>query len=177
MGSKTFGVYLAKWRHPSWKWPGRYYGCHREENANCRIFIRDAVREWFASSPRISLRRFLSKNEAGIPPIRRTEENLSTVYFLHLSSEWKSLSVSIHSNTCFPPIYFDPLFTFSRLDLPINVSSPYLISSSFHPYRIHDETPCYILTKKNKRACKVIRFALTDKVPTELFSTFVGETY
>lgn len=23
MGSKTFGVYLAKWRHPSWKWPVR----------------------------------------------------------------------------------------------------------------------------------------------------------
>lgn len=40
----------------------------------------------------------------------------------------------------------------------------YLINSSFHPYRIHDETPCYILTKKNKRACKVIRFELTDKV-------------
>lgn len=40
----------------------------------------------------------------------------------------------------------------------------YLINSSFHPYRIHDETPCYILTKKNKRVCKVIRFELTDKV-------------
>lgn len=24
MGSKTFGVYLAKWRHPSWKWPVRH---------------------------------------------------------------------------------------------------------------------------------------------------------
>lgn len=24
VGSKTFGVYLAKWRHPSWKWPVRY---------------------------------------------------------------------------------------------------------------------------------------------------------
>lgn len=48
----------------------------------------------------------------------------------------------------------------------------YLINSSFHPYRIHDETPCYILTKKNKRACKVIRFALTDKVSNGIIFYF-----
>jgi len=24
VGSKTFDVYLAKWRHPSWKWPVRH---------------------------------------------------------------------------------------------------------------------------------------------------------
>lgn len=24
VGSKTFGIYLAKWRHPSWKWPVRH---------------------------------------------------------------------------------------------------------------------------------------------------------
>lgn len=77
VGSKTFGVYLAKWRHPSWKWPGRYYACHREENANCRIFICDAVREWFAC--RLEFLRPLSSLflEYRVLPDHRTAKHLS----------------------------------------------------------------------------------------------------
>lgn len=49
VGSKTFGVYLAKWRHPSWKWSVRLSGVAlARRNANCRIFICDGPREWFA---------------------------------------------------------------------------------------------------------------------------------
>lgn len=67
----------------------------------------------------------------GIPPIRRTEENLSTVYFLHLSLEWKS----IHSDTCFAGIYFDPLFTFSPLDLPRLMHPRVFFSPVYRIYR------------------------------------------
>lgn len=76
----------------------------------------------------------------GIPPIRRTEENLSTVYFLHLSLEWKS----IHSDTCFAGIYFDPLFTFSPLDLP-RLMYPRIFFSPV--YRIYRD----VLAIKSKR--------------------------
>lgn len=93
----------------------------------------------------------------GIPPIRRTEENLSTVYFLHLSLEWKS----IHSDTCFAGIYFDPLFTFSPLDLP-RLMYPRIFFSPV--YRIYRD----VLAIKSKRRI----------LPTDYFllSSKTGET-
>lgn len=91
----------------------------------------------------------------GIPPIRRTEENLSTVYFLHLSLEWKS----IHSDTCFAGIYFDPLFTFSPLDLP-RLMYPRVFFSPV--YRIYRD----VLAIKSKRR-------ILAKYSNRLFFTFV----
>lgn len=91
----------------------------------------------------------------GIPPIRRTEENLSTVYFLHLSLEWKS----IHSDTCFAGIYFDPLFTFSSLDLP-RLMYPRIFFSPV--YRIYRD----VLAIKSKRR-------ILAKYSNRLFFTFV----
>lgn len=91
----------------------------------------------------------------GIPPIRRTEENLSTVYFLHLSLEWKS----IHSDTCFAGIYFDPLFTFSPLDLP-RLMYPRVFFSPV--YRIYRD----VLAIKSKRR-------ILAKYSDRLFFTFV----
>lgn len=91
----------------------------------------------------------------GIPPIRRTEENLSTVYFLHLSLEWKS----IHSDTCFAGIYFDPLFTFSPLDLP-RLMHPRIFFSPV--YRIYRD----VLAIKSKRR-------ILAKYSNRLFFNFV----
>lgn len=91
----------------------------------------------------------------GIPPIRRTEENFSTVYFFHLSLEWKS----IHSDTCFAGIYFDPLFTFSPLDLP-RLMYPRVFFSPV--YRIYRD----VLAIKSKRR-------ILAKYSNRLFFTFV----
>lgn len=81
--------------------------------------------------PRFEFLSAVSYPRTGGIPIRRTEENLSTVYFLHLSLEWKS----IHSDTCFAGIYFDPLFTFSPLDLPRLMHPRIFFSPVYRIYR------------------------------------------
>ena len=54
VGSKTFGIYLAKWRHPSWKWPVR----HSAVAGKCKlsnIYMGwFAWRRWAPWSPTIS---------------------------------------------------------------------------------------------------------------------------
>lgn len=130
MGSKTFGVYLAKWRHPSWKWPGRYYGCHREENANCRIFIRDGVREWFASSVRISLRRFLSSNGRNTTYPSNRGKSFHRIFPPPIvGMEIDTLGYLFRGNLLWPAFYF-----FSTRSSSINISS-YLLFTRHWIYR------------------------------------------